>query len=64
MLGSEWLLEFFSEEMKSQYFNFYLLFFYMLLVEEVNLIEVKKFLNSLNKELLNVLLLFYVKSKF
>ncbi|OTY87440.1 hypothetical protein BK754_25280 [Bacillus thuringiensis serovar subtoxicus] len=63
MLGSEWLSELSSEEMKSQYLNSYPLLPYTLLVEEANLTEVKKSLNSLNEELLNVPLLFYVKSK-
>ncbi|PDY15111.1 hypothetical protein [Bacillus cereus] len=63
MLGSEWLSELSSEEMKNQYLNSYPLLPYTLLVEEANLTEVKKSLNSLNKELLNVPLLFYVKSK-
>ncbi|MFJ8420464.1 hypothetical protein ACIQ7P_16815 [Bacillus wiedmannii] len=66
MLGSEWLSELSSEEMKNQYLDSYPLLPYTLLVEEANLTEVKKSLNSLNSlnnELLNVPLLFYVKSK-
>lgn len=41
MLGSEWLSELSSEEMKSQYLNSYPLLPYTLLVEEENLTEVK-----------------------
>ena len=63
MLGSEWLSEISSEELKNQYLDSYPLLPYTLLVKEANLSEVKKSLNSLNNELLNIPLLFYVKSK-
>ncbi|MCM3105138.1 hypothetical protein ABEW72_02355 [Bacillus velezensis] len=63
MLGSEWLSEISNEEMKNQYLDSYPLLPYTLLVEEANLSEVKKALKSLNNELLNLPLLFYVKSK-
>ncbi|PLR79999.1 hypothetical protein CVD25_19760 [Bacillus canaveralius] len=63
MLGSEWLSEIPSEEMKKKYLNSYPLLPYTFLVEESKLSEAKKAMNTLNNELLNVPLLFYVKSK-
>ncbi|MGM0860677.1 MAG: hypothetical protein ACQEWH_08145 [Bacillota bacterium] len=62
MLGSEWLSEIPSEEMKKNYLNSYPLLPYTFLVEESKLSEAKKAMNTLNNEL-NVPLLFYVKSK-